>query len=147
MLTRLTGKDVVGLWPLIDKAIDTAIDRNVTNHSNDKNRILLKILEGKIVCWLSKKTAESIPCGIAMTVIMEDDILAGKSLLLYLLSSIGQRIQADDFVEAFDGLSKYARSIGCRRFIFYTQNKKILRLVQTFVPGLNTQYYMGIAEL
>ena len=145
MLTRLLGSDVTRMWPLIDRAIETSLDREVLAHSTTKERILRKILEGRIVCWLAQYDGEV--SGIMMTSILEDDIIACRSLLIFLLSSLGKKAKAADFVDGMEKLMAYAQSINCRRFVFYTKNPKMLKLLKYLSPGISTDYTMAVIDL
>lgn len=145
MLTKLLGSDVTKLWPLIDKAIETSMDREVLAHKNTKGRILKKILEGRITCWLSQDEGKA--SGVIMTVIVQDDIIAAKSLLVYMMSTLGRKAKANEFLEGMETLKVYAKSIGCERFISYTKNPKVLRLLEYVNPGANTEYSMVVMDI
>jgi hypothetical protein len=147
MLTRLIATDIRKLWPGIERAIDTALDRDTIAHENSKNRILRKILEGRIVCWVSRKSLDGPMTGLIMTAIMEDDLIASRSLLIYLMSTLGNRADAKEWTEAMQALRLYAESVGCRRFVFYTRNPKLVKAMQLMEPRTVIDYSMVVIDI
>lgn len=142
MIVQLTCDQVAENWdsikPCIAEALPPVVDAN--NEFVTEN-VLEAILVEKMQCWLSYREVDGgiEIVGFATTTILWDECSRTSSLLLYTLFGI-KPLVAQDWVEAWSAIQKYAIAKKCTRIVAYSQNDEIIRNaiavgaeIQTFI--------------
>jgi hypothetical protein len=124
-------------WPRIKEAIEKSLPPIVGEGSDKLNRILEVLLTGEMQCWAAVRIDKVNPIGFVLTTISADYCSGTKNLLVYCVYAYETTI-ADDWVEGLQGLSKYAKSVGCSSITGFSDNEKILNIIHKF--GGNTEY-------
>jgi len=132
MIIKLLPDQVMNYWPMIKGGIEASLPP-VTGDSKEKmNNILIELLDGRLDCWIAfRKDIEVDVVAIIITSISYDSRGDTSSLLLYCVYALKQT-EGQDWVEGYEALSKYARANNCSRMVAYSNDEKILKIVEKF---------------
>jgi len=128
MLSRLTFEQISKFWEVIEHSIDGSLPPTVGEVPDKMNNILTALLNGSMQCWVSHKKEEGINKleGVMTTAVTVDFCSGTKTLLLY--SGFGYRgFDRQTWMEGFEAISKYARSIHCNKIAAYSDNSDVIR--------------------
>jgi hypothetical protein len=128
MLVKLISKDLNKYWPVIAESLKKTLTKEKLDTPEKLNSILKALLLGSLTCWLYINN-EKIK-GVIITSIMIDQFLQEKNLLIY--SVYTKSSSAEEWADSFDGFSKYGKSIGCSKIIFYTSDKRLIAITRHF---------------
>lgn len=128
MLLRLMSSEVTKYWPIIEESVKKTFTKEKIDTPEKLNSILRALLLEKLTCWFYK-TDNKIK-GVILTAIMKDDFLGERNLLIY--SVYTRSSNAEEWYNSFDCFSKYGKSVGCKKIIFYTSDKRLLLITKHF---------------
>lgn len=117
-------------WDAIKQAIKESLPPISLESPNTMNNILIKLMNGDMVCWISHNEEDEVK-GFIITRIITDDCSETKSLLLYIIYG-SSKTKGADWVEGYQSLKKYALSKGCVNMIGYTKNEKLIKIADKF---------------
>ena len=141
MITKLLPEQISKFWPIIKHAIEESLPPTVGDHPDKMNRILSSCLSGELDVWASYHKGESesgiVFEGIGLTSILYDPPSNTKSLLIYCMFGYEKSLETS-WIEAFEGVSEYAKSKGCSRIVAYSSVPYIIERAKQF--GGNTDY-------
>jgi len=95
-------------------------------------RLLAKMLGGIVQVWISYyrgQDEEPIVDGAVLTTVVEDRVHDSRSLLIYALWAIDET-HYNTWQEGMEAMKKYAKGRMCNRVIGYTDEEKVLSLVE-----------------
>ena len=126
---RLPPEQISKDWKSIYEAIKVSLPP-VAQENNEKTEgnVNRALLNGSLECWVLVKgeSEECILCTVSLGV---DLISRERNMFLYTIYGY-KPVYFNVLYLLFDGLKRYAKSIGCTTFIAYTSNKRILALVK-----------------
>jgi len=130
MLVKLTPDQVASHWGELKPAIEVALPPIASGKVEGRmNNILATLLADNMQCWVFRR--DGIILGVGTTIIREDMGSGGKDLLLYTLYAMPGATQ-EDWILAFETIRKWAHVQGCERYVGYTQNPEMVRLLEKF---------------
>jgi protoheme ferro-lyase len=131
MIVKLLPDQVATYWEYIKYGTSQALPPIAEDSEDMMNNILTGLLNGRLKCWLSIKKTEDgkrFCDGLVVTAIISDPYMQTKSLLIYALYSSNNSIS--DWKDAFKSLVKYAIACDCKYINAYTQNEKLLSMIE-----------------
>ena len=145
MLLRLMPGQVHEYWDDIRAGLERALPRGVP----DRNaRLLYGLQVGDLHVWVSFQKgmtpAENITDGALITYVQEDVAHKTNVLVIYAVWSITET-RPSTWIEGFDAIKKFARSMGCSRIMAFSDEPKILQIAEKF--GADTEYTLITWEL
>jgi hypothetical protein len=129
--------DFVALhWDEIGNTIGAALPPTGLNEGMCMNKLLERILAGKVTCWTVTDVNKVIQ-GFLLTYISEDYCTEIKSLHLYALSGNFTGVEYED---AWKTLLIYAKSKGCRRISGMTAERLMIMRAKMFNWNVDYTY-------
>lgn len=126
MLVKLLANNIASNWNIIKYAAENSLPPIVWEDSDTMNNILQSLLDDRMQCWVSYKKDETID-GVIITTVSDDIASKSKNLLIYCLYAF-KETDKDTWIEGWQTLSKYGKSIGCQRMIAYTDEPKMVNI-------------------
>lgn len=143
MITRLLPEQVSARWSVIKTSIRNALPPHIMDTDEAMNNILQSCMIGAMQVWvLHEQSGNGVgPTvhAIGTTTMISDPISGSRSLLLYSLYAPGG-ISSDLWMDAYKGISKYAKSIGCKSVLAYSNVDAALALAKRL--GGDTSYHL-----
>ena len=142
MILRLTPDQIANLWDMIKYALEQSPPIRVdVKDYRWTNRILESAMNGSISIWVAyQKSDEGTKFeGVGITSIEVDKFARQKSLLIYYVYAY-RDTNFISWQEAFDMMSKYARSRGCSKIITYSNNEQIISLAEGVGGDVSTRF-------
>ena len=134
MLLRLEVDQVNRYWVIIEKAILESLPPVAKEDENLLPNILKNLLSGDMQCWVVAKNRTIY----AMLVTTPQFEIGGtKNLLVYTLYGF-DNLNMEIWEEGFLSLKKYAKSIGCKSIVAYSNVERILQVCRLL--GGNIEY-------
>jgi len=134
MLLRLEPDQVNKYWAVVEKAIASSLPPVALEDVDLMNNILRNLISGEMQCWVVVKN-KAIYSMLVTT--PQFEIGGTKNLLIYTLYGF-ENLDLETWKEGFTYLSEYARSIGCKRIVAYSEVKRILQVCRLL--GGETKY-------
>lgn len=113
-------------WDGIYKMFESALFRP---SEMVKANLLRGILSGVTQCWIY--TREDVGVGMVLTNVTKEPYSQTRDLLVYAVVSNGNS-KPEDWNDGLDTLVQFAKNKGCMRITAFTNNKKLIRLLQRF---------------
>jgi len=130
MLVKLTPDQVASYWSELKPAIEAALPPIASVKAEGRmNNILAALLADNMQCWVFRR--DGVILGVGTTVIREDMSSGGRDLLLYSLYAMPGTTR-EDWLLAFETIKKWATVQGCERYVGYTQNPEMVKLLEKF---------------
>lgn len=126
VLRRLTSKQIKDRWKDIRALLDVSLPPSTTSSDKNMMRVLESLLEGSLQCWMVLNGEK--PVGMLITSIIIEAGTLERNLLIYSFNSIG--ISDELLFTGFSELCKVAREAKCVNLQAYTENDRIVELVQ-----------------
>ena len=126
MLTLMSPSFVSQHWDNIYKMFEPALFKP---SETVKTNLLRGIISGITQCWIF--TRDEVGIGMVLTNMTKDPYSQTRDLLVYAVVSNGESIH-DDWEKGLDTLMQFARNKGCSRITAFTNNKKLIGLLQHF---------------
>lgn len=130
MLVKLTPDQVASYWSELKPAIEVALPPIASERVEGRmNNVLATLLADNMQCWVVHR-GEAV-YGVGTTIIQEDTASGGKDLLLYSVYAL-PGVTQEDWINAFETVKKWALANGCERYVGYTQNPEMIKLLEKF---------------
>ena len=128
VLVKLTPDQVAAYWDAIRPTIEAALPPIADPESEERmNNILARLLADNMHCWVVQRDGQIF--GVGTVIIQEDAATKNRDLLLYsVYASAGAT--KEDWKDALDTVSRWAISKGCKRFVGYTTNPEMIRILE-----------------
>lgn len=138
MITRLLPEQVSNKWDILREGIKGSIPPQVeTNGEDIPNNILHALLEEKMYCWVLSEG--NTVFAIVTTAFTYDEYSGVKNLLIY--NVYGYRnVPQSLWKEAFQAVSKFAESKNCNTITAFTENKRVVQLVNQLGGDTETTF-------
>jgi len=134
---------IASQWDILKPAIEASLPSNTVGSEVGMNNLLKSLVSGKMHCWILTDVDESEPYALATTSFLVDPIGA-VSLFVYSLYGY-KPIPMDLWIEGFKGLQKWASSKGCSNVLAFTDNKRVMDIVENI--GGNVQQVVVSLEV
>ena len=133
MITKLLPDQISRFWPIIKYAVEESLPPTVGDHPDKMNRILSAMLCGKLDVWASYRHEGEVTRfdGIGVTQVLYDDASDTKSMLIYAVYAYEKTLPST-WADAFETISKYAKSKGCRRYVAYSSIPYVIEQAKLF---------------
>ncbi len=128
-LVKLLPDQITRNWDTIGYAIEISLPPTAVKSDETMNNILMALLDGRIDCWISLNEDGRIG-GVISTVVMYDDIVGVKNLLIYSLFAF-EWADENAWLDGLEALKKYAIGKGCSRITGYTEFDSIIERVKS----------------
>lgn len=130
MLLKLTTEYVAEHWDEIRPAIEQSLPPVTSAHME---KVLESILIGKLQCWTSYERTENGPVveGVLTTTVIEDFVSGNLNLLIYSFYSY-RKFKARAWIEGYEALVKYGKSIGCEWVLAYSNIDYLANMMRKF---------------
>lgn len=92
------------------------------------NSILATLLADNMQCWVFRRDGDILGIG---TTLIREDASDGKDLLLYSVYVMPGATR-EDWIKAFETIKKWALAHECERYVGYTQNPEMVKLLERF---------------
>lgn len=134
MLLRLEPDQVNRYWSVIERAILEALPPVAVEDEGLLPNILKNLLSGNMQCWVvtKKKTIYAM-----LVTTPQFEIGGTKNLLVYTLYGF-DNLDMETWKEGFNSLKKYAKSIGCKSIVAYSNVERIIQVCRLL--GGETEY-------
>lgn len=129
VLTKLTADQVARYWDDLKEAIEKALPPVAGDNEDLLNFVLARLLADSMQCWVSRRDGKIY--GIGTTVITEDACSGSRDLLLYTVYAL-PGADKELWIEAFETVKKWAKTQGCKRFVGYTVNEGMVKVLEKF---------------
>lgn len=129
MLTKLTPDQVAEYWDDLKEAIGNALPPVAGGNEEVLNYVLARLLAEHMQCWVSRRDGKIY--GIGTTTVFEDPCSGSKDLLLYTVYAM-PGADKELWVEAYETVKKWAVAQGCSRFVGYTTNPEMVKVLEKF---------------
>ena len=130
MLSKLTFEQISKYWEVIEYAIENSLPPITETADNPEKmqNILASLMNGSMQCWASYKRLEggNKMEGILVTTTTLDYCSGTKSLLLYSVYAY-EKLEKSSWLEGFEAIGKYARSIGCHTITAVSNSEDVIR--------------------
>lgn len=141
MLVQLLPEQISEYWDLIAPSIEGSLPPFVYASKEKMINILYALLSSDMQCWFIVNSKESIKgkniIAIVTTTIIEEGASKIKNLQIFTLFS--RKVLTDSlFKDAYNTLSKFAKSKGCFRIVAYSDVERIISVVSRL--GGETKY-------
>lgn len=130
MLVKLLPDQVAKYWDALRPMIEAALPP-IASVRNEKrmNNVLARILADNMQCWAVQRDGQIF--GVGTTIIQEDPSTDGRDLLLYSVYAL-PGATSKDWIEAFETVKRWALANGCDRYVGYTQNPDMIKVLEKF---------------
>ncbi len=118
-------------WETIKYALGESLPPISLKSPETMNNILIKLMSGDMICWISYDKDDNSINGLVITTIVIDDCSEIKNLLIYAIYAYNQT-KGIDWMDGYESLRKYAKSRDCNSIIGYTKNEKIIKIAEKF---------------
>lgn len=127
MINKLTLEQVASHWDIVKYGISQSLPPEVKNSNDNLNYVLASALMGKLDVWASYEKIEGkIKLNaIVTTKILVDEFTNTKNLLLFTLYGYNV-LSKDEWAEGIKGLASYAKSLGCKNVIAYSNLQRVI---------------------
>lgn len=128
-------------WRFLEEVIRNSLSPFMKTSDSVMNSILLHLLDGSKICWIScQREEEEITIdGVFVVTILEDSTDNSRNLLVYSVFAFDWI--AEDFWDSnMTTLKKFAESKGCENVIGYSNLESIKKI--TMDLGGNTDYFV-----
>ena len=131
MLIRLTVEQISSFWDIIRYAVEQALPPVAGEGPDKMNNVLESLLEGSSDCWTSyeREDNEIKINAVLITKVLIDSVTNTRSLLIYSLYGYNE-IDNGSWTEGYKALIKWAIKCKCVRIVGYTDEEKIIRVVE-----------------
>ena len=130
MLVKLTPDQVASYWDALRPMIEAALPP-ISSGDNEKrmNHVLARLLSDNLHCWVVQREGQIF--GVGTVGIQEDPASGGRDLLLYSVYA-AHGATGEDWLDAFETIRKWALSKGCERYVGYTTNPEMIKVLEKF---------------
>jgi hypothetical protein len=131
MLLQLMPDQISSYWPIIKYAVENALPPTA-GFNVDMNYVLESLLSGEMQAWatIEKETKKIV--ALTTTMVTEDPAIRQKTLLIYSITAMGDKIGKENWIDNFRMAMKYAKERGCTRITAYTQSEAIKKMAEYF---------------
>lgn len=127
MLVKLLPEQISRNWKAIRYSIEQALPPISIGAEDRYDRILMKLLNGTMQCWVNYNKEQTQMNAIVTTTFTGDDVLGVKNLLIY--SMYGMGFSKKDFGSGMLTLFRFAKANKCNRIVAYSDSDEIISLV------------------
>lgn len=128
MLVRLETDQVLKYWEPLKGLIIAAQPVGAIWDRAAEVKLLEAAATGVLQVWTEVSPSGSIDA-VLSTMFTEDMASGTMGMLIYSLTVLS-KVPGDRWVSGFDALCKYAKSRGCKRVTAFSNNPKIVGIVQ-----------------
>ena len=130
MLVKLTPDQVATYWDSLRPMIEAALPPIADPDSNERmNNVLARLLADNMQCWVVQR--DSKIWGVGTSIIQEDVATGGRDLLLYSVYA-APGATGEDWTDAFETVRRWALAKGCKRYVGYTTNPVMIKVLEKF---------------
>ena len=132
MLVKLTADQIANMWDILKFGIENSLPPIAGEGPDKINKIFEALLSGGYDCWLGYEKDEEnckLKLGhMVVTTINKDNASDTNNFLIYTM--YGFRPMSDDeWLGGYMTLAKYAKAKGCNRMIAYSNEPRVLDIV------------------
>ena len=135
MLLRIMPGQVADYWDDIREGLERVLPQGIP----DRNaRLLYGLQMGDLQVWASFQRGltpdENVVDGAVVTYVLDEVALKTKTFIIYAVWATHET-RPSTWLEGFEALKKFAKSMGCTRLAAYSDDDKILQVAR----GLRAQ--------
>jgi len=130
MLVKITPDQVASYWDELRPAIEAALPPIASAKAERRmNNVLAILLADNMQCWVVRRDGRIL--GVGTTIIQEDPSTDCRDLLLYSAYGLPGATK-EDWEDAFSTVQRWAIAQGCEKYVGYTQNPEMIRVLERF---------------
>lgn len=139
LMARLTPEAISNTWPDLQVAIESALPyiANPIDKMKRREYILESLLSGKFICHSMYKMINNSPYafGVVVTSVLRSVDDGENNLLIYAVYGHPKYITGD-YADKFLGkMNDFAKGLGCKRVIAYSNIKEVIESVKRLGGG------------
>ena len=133
MLVKLTADQIANMWDILKFGIENSLPP-ISGEGPDKiNKIFEALLSGGYDCWVRlsarrRRKANLNLESMVVTTITTDHASDTNNFLIYTMYGF-RPISDEEWLEGYMTLAKYAKAKGCNRMIAYSNEPRVLDIV------------------
>ena len=141
MLIKLLPENITKNWDTIKYAIEHSLPPMAGEGIDKMNRIFEALLAGSLECWAAYRYEESGVkiFGIATTQLLYEPNSDVYNLLIYSTYSF-RLVSEEEWLDSYNTLAEYARSLNCKGLIAYTKEARVLEIVEKIGGTAETRF-------
>lgn len=137
MLALLLPPQISVLWNVLRPGIEASLPPLVGDPPDKMNRILTRLMDGTMQCWIVTEGEERRLKMVMTTTIVMDYPSGQKDLLVY---SIFAYERTDNWISYFKPLSRWAAKHKCKRVTAFSNNPHVLRAIEELGGAAQYRY-------
>ena len=130
MLVKMMPEQVMHYWDNIKEALKGTLPPYVTDSPDKMMKIQAGFLGELVQCWVSVNDKPDV-VGFVVTRVLYDDFTDSTNLLIISIYTF-EKSTKEDWLGGFETIRKFAKGRGCDKIIAYTNEDKILKVVEMF---------------